>query len=75
MQVELNSKEISAIISGLEHDYDHNAYSGSASFIIKMIEHKLKFNEVDYLEFFTDKLNFYINEFNHHCEIESSQQD
>jgi hypothetical protein len=74
MQIELTSKQIGAIISGLEHDYDHNAYSGSAEFIIKMITHQLESLDSDshLVDCYKQKLDFYIAEFNHHCEEEQA---
>jgi hypothetical protein len=74
MQIELTSKQIGAIISGLEHDYDHNAYSGSAEFLVKMITHQLESlgSDSHLVDFYKARLDFYITEYNHYCEEEQA---
>ena len=74
MQIELSSKEIGSIISGLEHDYDHNAYSGSAEFLVKMITHQLELlgSDSDLFKFYKDKFDFYLGEFYYYREEEKA---
>ena len=74
MQIELTSKQIGAIISGLEHDYDHCAHSGSAEFLVKMITHQLELlgAESDLFKFYKDKFDFYLGEFYYYREEEKA---
>lgn len=72
MKIELSIREIGSIISALECEYDYCACSVSAEFLIKMIKHKMESIGPDdeLYSLYIKKLNYYTDEYNHHCELE-----